>query len=128
MSSRLDSVSTPVSLFDHSGVDAPKLAPLGAASQRSVEAPVPRSEAPPSDSPIREPAGAAPCADCGAEQQKYLSVQAVAQRYGVSVATVWRWAQNKPGFPKGVQLSPGTTRWYLPDLLTFEMMLQREGG
>jgi predicted DNA-binding transcriptional regulator AlpA len=41
---------------------------------------------------------------------------------------VWRWAQNKPGFPKGVQLSPGTTRWYLPDLLAFEMMLQQEGG
>ncbi len=128
MSSRLDSVSTPLSLFDHSGVDAPKVAPLEAASQRTVEVPAPQSEAPPCASPIREPAGAAPCVDCGADQPKYLSVKSVAQRYEVSVATVWRWAQKKPSFPKGVQLSPGTTRWYLPDLLAFEMMLQREGG
>lgn len=78
MSSRLDSVSTPVSLFDHSGVDAPEGAPLEAASQSALEVRMEQSETPPRGSPIREPDGAASCVDCGADQQKYLSVQSVA--------------------------------------------------
>ena len=40
MSSRPDTVSIPVSLFDHSGVDAPEVAPLEAASQSAFEVPM----------------------------------------------------------------------------------------
>ena len=41
---------------------------------------------------------------------KFLDVRAVAETFGVSRATVWRWvAKNQ--FPRPVRLSPGTTRW-----------------
>jgi len=36
----------------------------------------------------------------------HLKLGAVADRYGVSPATVKRWERNDPSFPRGVQLSP----------------------
>ena len=50
----------------------------------------------------------------------FLPVKIVAERYGVSVETVWRWSRADQGFPKPVSLSPGCTRWRLADLEDWE--------
>lgn len=42
---------------------------------------------------------------------RYLQDTEVADRYGTSRATVWRWTKTDPSFPKPVKLSPGCTRW-----------------
>lgn len=49
----------------------------------------------------------------------YLNANQVADRYGVSTDTVWRWAR-KGDMPKPVKLSPGSTRWLLSDLTKHE--------
>lgn len=54
------------------------------------------------------------------EDEKYLSVRAVARRYGVSVATIWRWSKEDSSFPDPFVLRKGTTRWRLSQLLIFE--------
>jgi prophage regulatory protein len=52
-------------------------------------------------------------------QQKYADVQALAARYDVHPATIWRWV--KAGrFPKPVQLSPGVTRWNSAEVEAFD--------
>ncbi|MCP4316591.1 MAG: AlpA family phage regulatory protein [Hyphomicrobiales bacterium] len=50
----------------------------------------------------------------------YLSVHDLCERYHVSKATIWRWVKDRPGFPKPIKLSPGTTRWRLSELVEFE--------
>ncbi|GGE28443.1 transcriptional regulator, AlpA family [Gemmobacter megaterium] len=51
----------------------------------------------------------------------FLSVDEVAQRYGASKPTIWRWAKDaQNGFPAPVRLGSGTTRWELRDLIAFE--------
>ncbi len=42
----------------------------------------------------------------------WMAVADVADFFAVSVPTIWRWNRNNPVFPKGHELSPGTTRWY----------------
>lgn len=57
---------------------------------------------------------------------KYSAVCALAQKYGVSEATIWRWA--KAGrIPAPLKLGPNTTRW---DVEAVEAALARaaEGG
>lgn len=54
------------------------------------------------------------------EVERYLSVRQVADRFAVSVQTVWRWKKDSVAFPKPVVLSPGTTRWRMSDLVAFE--------
>ena len=51
---------------------------------------------------------------------KFLTVEEVAQRYGVARATVWRWVKNDPNFPEPIKLSAGTSRWTEEQLRTFE--------
>ena len=46
---------------------------------------------------------------------RFASVKDVAERYRVSVVTVWRWAREGR-IPPPVQLSPGCTRWNLHEL------------
>lgn len=41
----------------------------------------------------------------------WMTVGDVAAFFAVSVPTIWRWNRNNPEFPKGHELSPGTTRW-----------------
>lgn len=48
-----------------------------------------------------------------------MSVHQVGARLGVSVATVWRWRDTNPGFPKPVKLSKGCTRWSAAAIDTF---------
>lgn len=54
---------------------------------------------------------------------RFFSDKDVAKRYGVSRPTIWRWVKNNSAFPAPIQLSPGTTRWKLSDLQTYEHSL-----
>ena len=54
------------------------------------------------------------------ERDRFLRDVAVAERYGVSRQTVWRWVKHLDGFPNPIHLSPGTSRWRLSELLQFE--------
>ena len=58
-----------------------------------------------------------------AESPEFLTDLQVAQRYGISRATVWRWASKKTDFPAPISLSAGTTRWNLAALIAFEKSL-----
>lgn len=59
---------------------------------------------------------------------KFLTVEDVAQRYGVSKATVWRWVKNDPDFPEPIKLSIGTSRWTEEQLLTFERLAAKRSA
>ncbi|WP_441256162.1 helix-turn-helix transcriptional regulator [Bradyrhizobium sp. 482_C4_N1_1] len=50
----------------------------------------------------------------------YLQDKAVAQRYGVSRPSIWRWVKSDQSFPKPVHLSAGCSRWRLEDLERWE--------
>jgi prophage regulatory protein len=52
-------------------------------------------------------------------QVTFLSIEQIAERYGVNKATIWRWGKD-PAFPKSIALSPGCTRWRLADLEAWE--------
>ncbi len=52
--------------------------------------------------------------------KKYITDKEVAERYGVSVPTIWRWVKTIEGFPQPVKLTTGTTRWSLSDLDNWE--------
>ena len=63
-----------------------------------------------------------PLATFAADGPRYLSVNSVARRYGVSVATIWRWvALGK--FPAPWKLASGTSRWAIADLEAYERTL-----
>jgi predicted DNA-binding transcriptional regulator AlpA len=52
--------------------------------------------------------------------ERYLSDHEVGRRFEVSRATVWRWRASNEFFPQPIQISPGTTRWALSELIAFE--------
>ena len=54
------------------------------------------------------------------ERDRFLRDVAVAERYSVSRQTVWRWVKHLDGFPNPINLSPGTSRWRLSELIQFE--------
>lgn len=58
------------------------------------------------------------------ENSKYLSDKAVANRYDVSRATIWRWTSTGQ-LPKPLKFN-GSTRWKKSDLIAFE--LEQAGG
>lgn len=49
----------------------------------------------------------------------YLSDKRVAERFDVSRATIWRWAQAGR-LPQPVKLSPGCSRWRSSDIAAWE--------
>lgn len=49
----------------------------------------------------------------------FLTDRQVAERYGVSRPTIWRW-RNEGRFPLPVKLGPAVTRWRLADLERWE--------
>lgn len=49
----------------------------------------------------------------------YLSVDQVAQRFGVSTDSIWRW-KREGKFPNSVKLGGTTTRWRLGDIEEWE--------
>ncbi len=58
-----------------------------------------------------------------ANQALFLTVSEVAERYNVSVDSIWRW-KREGSFPAGVRLGKGCTRWRLRDLEVHESTLQ----
>lgn len=52
--------------------------------------------------------------------ESYLSVKEVADRYGLSVPTIWRYLKSNESFPKPYKLKGGPTRWRLGDLRAYE--------
>lgn len=57
----------------------------------------------------------------------FLSVKDVAQRYGTSVNSIWRWARQGD-IPAPVKIAPRTTRWPLAALEAHEAAILREGA
>lgn len=51
---------------------------------------------------------------------RFFSDSQVADMYGVTRQTVWRWAATDPTFPKPIKLSPGCTRWKLSAIELWE--------
>ena len=49
----------------------------------------------------------------------FINVAQVAERYGISVDTVWRWSRSGD-FPRPVKIGPNVTRWRMSDLLDHE--------
>jgi len=50
----------------------------------------------------------------------FLSDLQIAERWGVTRTTIWRWRKTDPAFPKPVQFSAGCTRWPLADIEAYE--------
>ena len=55
----------------------------------------------------------------------FLSVHQVAACYHVWPSTIWRWLKKAPDFPDPLKLTPGTTRWRLSDLVSYEAQCAR---
>lgn len=53
----------------------------------------------------------------------YLSVGQVAERYGVSTDSIWRW-KRQGEFPAPVRVGPNCTRWRMSDLIKHESQLR----
>ena len=49
----------------------------------------------------------------------YFSDKQLAERFGVTRSTIWRWARGGD-FPQPVSLSPGCKRWRLSDVEAWE--------
>ena len=52
----------------------------------------------------------------------FLTVEQVAERYGVSTDSIWRWKRSGR-FPAPRRVGPNTTRWHIADLLEHESTL-----
>ena len=55
-----------------------------------------------------------------AAKHKYASDKELAERFGVTRQTVWRWHRTDPAFPRAITLSPGCTRWRLDQVEAWE--------
>lgn len=61
-------------------------------------------------------------------EQQYLTVKQVANYFGVSVPTIWRWVQpGTSNFPNPVRMSQGVTRWRIQDLRAYECHISNCG-
>lgn len=50
----------------------------------------------------------------------FLPVAKVAEYFGVSASTIWRWVRTPGGsFPQPVKLSAGCTRWRASEIASF---------
>lgn len=58
------------------------------------------------------------------KQGDFVRDIALAERYDVSRATVWRWVHDR-GFPAPVRLSEQCTRWRLADVVKWEKRQDR---
>ena len=50
----------------------------------------------------------------------YVSDKQLAERFGVSRPTIWRWVKADPRFPSPIKLSPQCTRWRTADIEAWE--------
>jgi len=53
-------------------------------------------------------------------KQRFLSDKQVADRYGVTRTSIWRWLKTLEDFPAPVKLSEGCARWTLLSLINWE--------
>lgn len=60
-------------------------------------------------------------------QAFYVTDTALAERFQVSRATIWRWAQTRR-FPDPIKFSAGCTRWRLADVEEWESRQLNAGG
>lgn len=52
--------------------------------------------------------------------KKFLNVSEVAERLGVSKASIWRWSKDFSSFPAPIRLTHGCTRWSVKDIEAWE--------
>lgn len=57
----------------------------------------------------------------------FLKDTDLAERYGVSRVTIWRWVSSGR-FPKPIKLSPACTRWRLSAVEEYESKRERAGA
>lgn len=58
----------------------------------------------------------------------FLSDLQIAERWGVTRTTIWRWRKKDPSFPKPIQFSAGCTRWLLADIEAYEAAKSQQGA
>lgn len=92
-----------------------------AAKQKAAK---PRPEKP--GKPRKAPEPEQPSASSSVPAVKFLPVRAVAKRYSVSRATIWRWVHLREGFPQGRRLSARCTRWCVAELDAFDARIAAE--
>ncbi len=71
--------------------------------------------------------GVGPARGKALERERYLSVHDVAERYAISIQTVWRHTKHNPLFPKPIKILTGSTRWKLSEILAYETARQEVG-
>ena len=108
--------------FEQSGTRAPDLESEASSAPAIVRKRTSR--------PAKNPVRSVDIEDCSRSVDKsggqqipsrpFLSVKQVAERYGLSVATIWRWSKERDDFPRPRKLGSGSTRWKLDDLVAFE--------
>jgi len=54
---------------------------------------------------------------------QFLTVDQVAERYGTSKASIWRWRKKVKHFPAPLKVGPNCTRWRISDLEKYEQDL-----
>jgi len=59
--------------------------------------------------------------------ERFVSDRQLADRYGVSRPSIWRWVMEK-SFPAPVKLLPGCTRWPLTSIEQWEKKLLLESA
>ena len=75
-----------------------------------------------SETPTEQPmVGGPPRPPSAVLDERFLTDVEVAKRFCVTRQTIWRWSRDRAEFPKPVQLSPGTSRRRLSELVIFEL-------
>ncbi len=75
---------------------------------------------PPAASPAKAPCQTSVDPIRGKTDVVYLSDRQVAKHFGVSRATIWRWAKEVEDCPGPVLVGAGTTRWRLADIEEYD--------
>ena len=60
--------------------------------------------------------------------EEFLRDTDLADRYGVTRVTIWRWRQTQPDFPRPIYLSANCTRFRLSDVLAWEEKRAKEAA
>lgn len=58
----------------------------------------------------------------------YATDKQLAERFGVSRPTIWRWIKTDPYFPSPIKLSPQCTRWRIADIAAWEAVKAGEAA
>ncbi|MDJ0857452.1 MAG: AlpA family phage regulatory protein [Dinoroseobacter sp.] len=58
----------------------------------------------------------------------FLSDVDLAKRYKINRATVWRWLNQKPDFPRPVALSDRVRRWRQSEIIKWEQEREKQSA